>query len=383
MKSIDDPLKPGEKTAKTTGQPLMFIKTITALVVGAMSSGCLKPGARVPETSEPSNLSGYATGDPHNLWTRTTDGQSPGRLEVCWDRTSPLAFPAVEGKVAQHVSQRFKTAGLTIEGWQDCPANRAPHVKPIRWENRDDMDIAFANGIGYRSGEEQLPILLGTMGKKGWCPQASSYVESNCLLNVVVHEFGHVFGLHHELNRPDVKDQDYCKRRQFAGEQGTIQLGSPDRYSVMNYCRLFDANRDNLLLPLSFGDLLTLKALYRGPMAFIQLPFEGDQEYMAQFTVSTHNLPIKIFGKHVEEYQFRWASVRENCHPSDKQWSAWIPTTKGIGFKDLPRPVESSLYKPHKLCVVGKKGGKEQPRALASSIVVTFDKGESSVRSPF
>lgn len=354
--------------------------TATSILVLSASFGCLKNGQNEKDQSNPL---GYVTSEEDKLWPQEGLRQRMGTLETCWDRSNNApTFPDAEKKIAQHVADRFKVTGITITGWADCPPSRAAHVKPLRWENLDDLSHGNAGEIGYLPERDQHPMLLGSRGQKEWCAGSPSYLESNCLLNIALHEMGHVFGLHHELNRPDVKAEDYCRRKQVAGERQTIQIGSPDRYSVMNYCRLFEANREGKLIPLSFGDILTLKTLYRGPMAYIELPFEGDQEYKAQFNVSIENLPIRIVGKNLIAYQFTWARLDQACHEDGKQWSPWIPLNRGISLGDLPKPVESFLYKPVKLCVVGKSKDQEQAKALASSLVVTFDKGETAINSP-
>lgn len=343
-------------------------------------ASCLKK-----EQKSPDSVSlGYVTDDPEKLWGYIKDSsQALGQLSVCWDRKNTPVFPDAEKRIEQHLTERFKVAGITISGWTDCPNPIPSQVKPIRWENSSDISLGDAHTIGYLKDDDQKPMRLSFKGPKDWCPKASNYLNSNCLLNIALHEMGHVLGLHHELNRPDVSNEDYCKRKQMAGETQTLQIGSPDRYSVMNYCRLFTANDDNILLPLSFGDILTLKTLYRGPLAYIELPFEGDQEHIAQFTVSIENLPIAIVGRDIDYFQFTWALPTQKCNEDGKKWSQWIPVKQGIHLKDLPKPVNKYLYTPIKLCVVGKRKDREQLKVLATSLVLTFDKGESLIRRPF
>ncbi len=172
-------------------------------------------------------------------------------------------------------------------------------LKPLIWRSAEGIDIANAGDIGYDSEHAQKPVKFGTTGNKSWCPEAANYMDSNCLLNVALHEFGHVVGLHHELNRADLTDEDYCKRQQSRGELNTLQLGVVDRSSVMNACRLITVNQAGTILPLSWGDLQTIRALYYGPVAYISLPFVDDQEFLIPHMVSLDNLPIKIYGPNI------------------------------------------------------------------------------------
>lgn len=358
------------------GIPHYFKSVVTPLIPLTIFSALL--GCRLdvlaPMESKPE---GFVTNDPQALW--------PDReIEVCWDRTNGGQFRAAEARIKNHIVESLKYGGVKVTGWQACPPKNEDmgKLKPMIWKDFEGVDVARSGGIGYDPNEAAKAIEMGTKAPQLWCLEAANYMESNCLLNNALHEFGHVLGLHHELNRADLKNEDFCKQQQFRGELNTLQIGVPDRYSVMNYCRLFAANAAGKLMPLSLGDYLTIKALYHGPLAFISLPFYGDQEYLLPHRVSIENLPIKIYGQGLSHYQVTWASPKEPCHGPHRKWSSWLPITRGIGIDDLPSQGAHLTNKPVKICVVGKSPQKEQSKILASSVVVIFDNGESMVHRP-
>ncbi len=88
-------------------------------------------------------------------------------------------------------------------------------------------------------------------------------VDQASLQGTILHEFGHVLGLHHEYYRSDNQEGVYCKDK-YAGAQNQIpnavQVGKYDTASVMNnFCHESWGRR---FVSLSKGDVATINTLY-------------------------------------------------------------------------------------------------------------------------
>jgi hypothetical protein len=82
--------------------------------------------------------------------------------------------------------------------------------------------------------------------------------DERLIRSVVIHEFGHVLGFHHEMDRPDAAfppgTQLSCDRIEYT--QGTYLTPYYDDVSIMNYCA--PRNRNGL----SAGDREGAEVLY-------------------------------------------------------------------------------------------------------------------------
>jgi hypothetical protein len=83
--------------------------------------------------------------------------------------------------------------------------------------------------------------------------------DERLLRTVLIHEFGHALGFHHEMDRPDSKLPDgsfQCTDNPVEYSEGTYLTPYYDDVSVMNYCA--PRNRNGL----SAGDIAGSQKLY-------------------------------------------------------------------------------------------------------------------------
>ena len=77
--------------------------------------------------------------------------------------------------------------------------------------------------------------------------------------NIIVHEFGHALGLHHEQSRGDNADGSLCNKQVDPQPTGSLAVGSFDFNSIMNYCNPYYFTK---YITLSAGDIATVKTAY-------------------------------------------------------------------------------------------------------------------------
>ena len=142
-------------------------------------------------------------------------------------------------------------------------------------------------------------------------------MESNCLGNIALHEFGHALGLHHEMNRSDITASE-CPNKQY-NELEAFNIGKEDHDSIMNYCHLWGANGENQRLDLSDGDLATIDELYSGSVAYLDfqnLEYIPNGLHIPDFTIEVLDKDEKP-----QEFRVRTTSTGKDCYEDDGPWS--------------------------------------------------------------
>ncbi len=214
-------------------------------------------------------------------------------ISVCWQSSSNETEKS-RVMVQKVIQDEFAQARINFVGFQECTDDPVDvEIVFTKGENRSRVDSIGRNGrLLYLETEKFL-----CKDENG---HAISYLGSNCFTNVALHEFGHLVGLHHEMNRPDRSSCEDFDQHNRMGELNGNQVGDFDENSIMNYCWVWEANRSNTQLGLSSGDLSTLKELYFGVLAniIISVPHRGPPDKL-NFSVSGEGVKSAriLFGK--------------------------------------------------------------------------------------
>lgn len=185
-------------------------------------------------------------------------------IKVCWIAPDP-DHAALRDLVRASVEATWvKQSGLQLTGWGTCQADE----KAVRIAVRHDLwPRAHIGKMAY----ETLPSMFLNFEldkMRGW-ERCRGRLEQ-CIRATSVHEFGHMLGLIHEQDRPDVSDK--C-RLSLSADQINLNIHNAtdlqlltlyDDQSVMNYCNAarWSAPVEQLL---SAGDIKGIRTLFGEP----------------------------------------------------------------------------------------------------------------------
>jgi hypothetical protein len=135
--------------------------------------------------------------------------------------------------------------GIVITGGGQCPSSLQGRIY-VDMLQEDCGGCGNVIPRGYHPGGVQLWMMMEN-------------ADERLLRTVVIHEFGHALGFHHEMDRPDAKWPDgswQCTDNPVEYRHGTYLTSYYDDVSVMNYCA--PRNRNGL----SAGDREGRQLLY-------------------------------------------------------------------------------------------------------------------------
>ena len=290
-----------------------------------------------------SGIRGYIS-NTNEAWKTTS-------IKACW--TQPQVFESSKLIVSQHVTEQYRLVGLDIHGWQDCTPDDVQSVK-VSWDLKEGY--SKAGGLGVQEDGKNQTVMIG-LGGDYQC--SVPLKESNCLANVALHEFGHVIGLHHEMNRTDMSLQD-CDLKQM-NEPSTLLIGDPDFKSIMNYCGLFALNTTNTKQGFSDGDRAVIHELYFGHIATVatvagaEVPaYDPLLPVMVPATVD-----FTIGGQGVTQYKLKvvpWNETDPDANSTcntKRGWSAAHPISDKVTSALLWPDAPPQMYQKYKICMLG------------------------------
>ncbi|WP_176736715.1 M12 family metallopeptidase [Oligoflexus tunisiensis] len=239
-----------------------FLKLAGALVLFNATTACNYGEPQVSDTD------GYVSAEDDRWIKREFNVCVSNSIRVNFledDSLNELAVLSNESRlkaiqiISAGLNEEFGKIGFRFHGFNDCDNTQSDIAMTFV-----KSEAAIVDDFGSRGKNVAIGINAFCQDGKG---NDTNYLDSNCLHNVALHEFGHLLGLHHEMNRRDNDERCPLDQTTGEGEWSSVQIGHYDDQSVMNYCRVFVANYRNHKLSLSQGDINTLNAIYGGIFA--------------------------------------------------------------------------------------------------------------------
>jgi Dual-action HEIGH metallo-peptidase len=140
----------------------------------------------------------------------------------------------------------FRFTGFTY-----CDEKKADVYVTVEQEGRPNAGVGVQGERGNNGYKGGARFFIGNNGR--------NYPNYE-MKTIILHEFGHVMGLHHE----HVRDDSTCNKEP-GGASGSqlasiaVKVGSYDKDSIMNYCKTGSARGE---LALSPGDITTVNTAY-------------------------------------------------------------------------------------------------------------------------
>ncbi len=185
--------------------------------------------------------------------------------------------PSEKLKLKSWVLENYslEKTNITFSGFESCTDKKSADVI-IYFLSYDLQENYYQTREGFAS--------IGAEGKSNLFPEASGYVVFDRIFpkkEIVVHEFGHLVGLAHEHNRPEMKNEECYKRiyektpivsyevflsQREVKDNQFVALGDFDIQSIMNTCHLRKIRVESIPeaeIGLSTNDALLLRELYK------------------------------------------------------------------------------------------------------------------------